>query len=115
MATQYSPTEFGERIRLERQRLGLTQEQLANLVGVKKQSIYLYEHGRTSPTADIIFGFSKAGFRIQFLLLGREHIPNPQDLAPEALKFAADIVSSVERKFADGPLSCRWFHSSTGD
>lgn len=40
---------IGKRIRYERQRLGLTLEELGNKIGVSKQCLSGWEHGRNTP------------------------------------------------------------------
>lgn len=45
---------FGKRLRAERIRLGMTQANFAEAVGVKRSSQYLYEMGRRQPDADYL-------------------------------------------------------------
>lgn len=96
---------FGERMRLERRRLGLTQEGLAERVGVRQQTVYQYEKGNTSPTLQFIYSLHSVGFNMQYLLYGREKIPHLCDFPPEVIRYVADAVSQVEQKFAGGTLS----------
>lgn len=59
----------GERILEERQRLGLTQTQLADAGGVSKGSQILYEKGN-APTADYLAGIATVGADIAYILIG---------------------------------------------
>lgn len=95
----------GERMRAERVRLSLTQESLAERVGVKQQTIYQYEKGRTSPTLQFVYSLQALGFNLQYLLFGREQVPNPSDFPPEVFQLIAGMVTEIENKFSGGTLS----------
>lgn len=90
---------FGERMKQERKRLGLTQESLAERVGVRQQTVFQYEKGNTSPTLQFIYTLQGIGFNMQYLLYGRERIVYPQDFPPEVIRYVADAVSQIEQKF----------------
>ena len=45
---------LGERIRLYRMSRGMSQEKLASLVGVKRNTISMYETGKREPDMDVI-------------------------------------------------------------
>jgi len=47
-------------IRLRRMSLGLSQRQLARLVGISQPCIFLYEKGSTAPTIDHLIALAKA-------------------------------------------------------
>lgn len=47
-------SEFRETIRLLRKRKNLTQEELAELIGTKRQTVSSWEQGRTEPNASVI-------------------------------------------------------------
>lgn len=63
-------SDLGRRIRHERKRLGLTQEQLAEKFGVDKSSVYLYERGDRPPTASHLQVFLDIGADVLFVLSG---------------------------------------------
>ncbi len=90
---------FGVRMKQERKRLGLTQERLAERVGVRQQTVFQYEKGNTSPTLQFIYALQSIGFNMQYLLYGREQIVYPRDFPPEVIRYVADAVSQVEQKF----------------
>lgn len=62
--------DLGQRIKRERERLGLTQQQLAENFGVDKSSVYLYERGDRPPTAAHLQAFLDLGADILFVLSG---------------------------------------------
>ncbi len=96
---------FGERMRAERKRLGLTQDGLAERVGVRQQTVLQYEKGNTSPTLQFIYALHGIGFNMQYLLYGREHAPLPRDFPPEMIRYVSGAVTQFEQKFAGGTLS----------
>lgn len=61
---------FSNRLRDERKRLNLSQEEFAALGGVKKGAQFNYENGSRSPDAEYLMAIAKAGVDIQFLLTG---------------------------------------------
>lgn len=61
---------FHERLREERERLNLTQPQLAAFGGVKKNAQGQYENGERQPKADYLQAIAAAGVDIGYLLTG---------------------------------------------
>lgn len=96
---------FGERLRAERVRLLMTQESLASRAGVKQQTIHQYEKGRTSPTLQFVYSLQGLGFNLQFLLFGRESVPNPDSFPPEVFSAISEMVKNIEDKFSGGSFS----------
>ena len=60
----------GDRLRKERERLGLTQEQIADLVGIERARWSRYENGVTIPRSDTLEAFKKAGVDVGYVLTG---------------------------------------------
>ncbi len=83
----------------------MTQESLAVRAGVKQQTIYQYEKGRTSPTLQFVYALQGIGFNLQFLLFGRESVPNPDNFPPEVFKVVVEMVEAIEGKFSGGSFS----------
>lgn len=96
---------FGERLRSERVRLKLTQQELAQMTGVKQQTIFKYEKGLTFPTISFIYSLRKFEFNTQYLFSGSIAVPNPNDIPKEVFQFVVDMVSKIEREFSNTPLS----------
>ena len=61
---------IGERLRNERERLGLTQEQLGSIGGITKLSQFNYENDKRSPSADYLTEIAKVGIDINYVLFG---------------------------------------------
>ncbi|MBF0437957.1 MAG: helix-turn-helix transcriptional regulator [Magnetococcales bacterium] len=106
-------SEFGDRIKRMRKHLGLSQEALAERVGVARDTIARYERGELSPSTEVLVAISSVdhdNFDAEWLLFG-ERYRNEVDTAGmpclkinhcgrlEGLKFgeAAYGVVSLER------------------
>ena len=61
---------LGHRIKVERERMGLTQKQLAEKFGVDKSSVYLYERGDRPPPASLLQVFLGLGADVLYVLSG---------------------------------------------
>lgn len=67
------------RVRVARVERGMTQEQLANAVGVTRQTIGLIEIGRYNPTLSLAFGIAHAlgmGIEKLFWIEEVDHAPD---------------------------------------
>jgi transcriptional regulator with XRE-family HTH domain len=65
-------TTFSSRLRLERARLGLTQEQFASLGGVKRASQHMYEQSERVPDIHYLQRLSEHQIDVVHLLLGQK-------------------------------------------
>ena len=63
-------TEIGARLREERERLGVTQERVADWFGIQRQSVLLYEGGQRSPLADQLAVLHKEGGDAGYVVTG---------------------------------------------
>jgi len=61
----------GDRLREERTRIGLSQEELAAVGGLRKQAQLNYESGTRSPDASYLLALESAGVDIVYVLTGR--------------------------------------------
>lgn len=59
--------DFAARVRQERSRLGLSQEQAAELLGVSRGSYKQYEDGGREPRLSTLAKLVQAGFRLEIL------------------------------------------------
>jgi transcriptional regulator with XRE-family HTH domain len=60
----------GDRLREERVRIGLSQEELAAVGGLRKQAQLNYESGSRSPDANYLLALAEAGVDIVYVLKG---------------------------------------------
>lgn len=63
-------TTIGTRLRLERQRLGKTQTEMADIGGVRKNAQSHYENDSNAPDTTYLERIAKAGVDIHFLFYG---------------------------------------------
>ncbi|MDD7545201.1 helix-turn-helix domain-containing protein [Actinobacillus porcinus] len=61
-----------ERLKNERERLKLTQEQLGAVGGVTKLSQFNYENGKRTPDANYLSEVAKVGVDILYVILGEQ-------------------------------------------
>ncbi|MDO8933604.1 MAG: helix-turn-helix domain-containing protein [Rhodocyclaceae bacterium] len=68
---------IGERLREERQRLGLSQTAFAELPGITKKTQMLYESGERLPDAAYLASISIAGADVLYIVTGERDGPLP--------------------------------------
>lgn len=61
---------IGQRLKEERERIGLSQEQLGFVGGVKKLAQFRYENGDTYPNAQYLTEVVKIGIDVNYVLFG---------------------------------------------
>ncbi|CAN7471195.1 helix-turn-helix domain-containing protein [Acidovorax sp. LjRoot194] len=64
-------SEFHERLREERKRVGLTQTDLAAIGGVQKNAQSLYESGTRKPDSDYLQAVAAAGLDVLYVIIGK--------------------------------------------
>lgn len=87
---------LGERLKAERERLGYTQPEFAELVGASKRTQIGWEQGRSAPDANALAAWSVEGLDVGFLLSGERanvastrHLPADEQLLLEAYRGLA--------------------------
>ena len=81
--------EFGERLRTERERLGYTELQIAQLLGVPLQTYQKYEEGQEDPGIFRMPRLNDCGFDILFIITSERH--NPIEEENEVLARFRDL------------------------
>lgn len=81
MATALSKRrqEFGERLRTERERLGYTELQIAQLLGVPLEVYQKYEEGQEDPGIFRMPRLNDCGFDVLFIITSERHNPIEQE------------------------------------
>ncbi len=82
---------FGRKIKEIRKKLGYTQAQLAELVGVDDKHISCIESGKNFPSADLISRFADALFVETKDLFEFNYHKNPTDLRKEISSMLANL------------------------
>ena len=82
--------EIGARLKREKERLGLSQRDMAAMGGVSPGAYHYYEAGKRSPDAEFLLGISKGGVDIWFVLFGT---PAPDGLSADEALLLMDYRS----------------------
>ena len=91
--------EFGGRLAATRTRLQLTQDEMADRLGVSKRSYCAYEAGDTSPNAKILAALAECGIDMAYLLTGRHF---PLAVGKESLneELLSQVIDGLEKLLA---------------
>lgn len=84
---------IGERLKLERVRLGLTQPQFAVVGLTTKKSQIDYEQGNSFPKASYLAAISKIGADVNYIITGERSTTNPLTKALIDAFFNADALT----------------------
>ena len=98
---------FADRLRVERERLGLTQEQFAALAGMSRLAQFKYEHDQSMPTVEYLAKLNEAKVDGYYLLTGRR-LSSTQvdwDLARDAYAFVhKNFASKAGKSYSSDQL-----------
>lgn len=84
---------YGEKIREERERIGLSQTEFGAATGVTKKTQGLYERGEREPDGSYLQAAAAAGCDVLYILTGRrEQKATERTLADEARRLALEVV-----------------------
>jgi len=72
--TLWDPESIGERIKSERRRLGLSQDKFAEAGGIKRTTLYQYEHGDRLPSFSFLLKTAVAGLDLGYIIYGRRNL-----------------------------------------
>ena len=93
----------GKRLREERKRLGLTQQEFAALGGIASNAQAHYESGERQPKSGYLIGVAAAGVDILYVLLGQRTPTQEASLTPEEARVVAHYrtLPKEDRKALD--------------
>lgn len=101
------PLGFGERLKDERRRLGLSQEEFAERAGVKRLAQLQYEKEIREPRTSYLAALGAMGISLSYVLFGRKSLD--MTLAPEATrrieKKIFDLIDEYAATQCNGVLS----------
>lgn len=96
---------FRARLREERERLGYTQHEFAELAGIKRVSQYLYENNDDSaPNSRYFDAIAQIGVDLHYLFFGQRGNENKLHLSPKILRDIYQIVDEVALDDKGKPL-----------
>lgn len=89
---------FGERLKTERRRSGLTQAALADEVKISREMLGKYERGLAEPGAGVLMSLASAGVDVNYVLTGNQssHFAEPKAAGKHALSGSAPAPASNE-------------------
>lgn len=92
-----------KRLRSERERLGLTQPQLAEIAGAAKRTVVDWEKGVSSPTGVQLARLAVAGIDVQFVLIGKRSLSplGMEDEDVEQLNALVDDFNALPKDDRD--------------
>lgn len=80
----------GERLREERTRIGLNQDDFSKIGGVNRNTQGSYEKNDRSPDATYLASVAIAGVDVLYVVTGQRSIPSPDSVSPEE----AEVLNS---------------------
>lgn len=78
---------IGDRLKEERERLGLNQTDFAALAGASKNTQYNYEKGERSPDANYLAAAASQGVDVLYVVTGERKPQALNDVSPEEAKL----------------------------
>lgn len=107
MSAAVSLPSFPDRLRMERRRLGLTQEQFAVLGGASKTAQYMYEAGKNWPTCEYLEALRSNGVDVVFIATGARMASSAIDWEVQRQAFLLvqhNLASKPDRAFSPDQL-----------
>ena len=94
---KFDSTLVGDRIKLLRKSMNISQEQLAEKLGMKRTNISNYEAGRVVPPSNVLFELAELFSVSTDFLLGREvkDVVNPLVSENESLRNALTKIEAI--------------------
>lgn len=86
----------GERLREERARIGLSQDDFAKIGGVNRNTQGSYEKNDRSPDATYLANMAAAGVDVLYVITGQRAIPSVDSLAPDEAQVLNSYRSMPE-------------------
>ncbi|MGR1216554.1 helix-turn-helix domain-containing protein [Metapseudomonas otitidis] len=88
---------FGNRLRDERIRLTLKQEDLARVGGVNRNTQGSYERGARAPDASYLVAIAAVGVDVMYVLTGVREVRSTTDLTPGESKVLSNYRALTEK------------------
>lgn len=86
---------IGDRLRAERERLGLTQKQVAGLVCTTPRTLVKWEANETSPSARDLFVMDGIGYNIHYVVTGDDQVLRLEATAPGTINPEDDLLIAL--------------------
>lgn len=86
----------GERLREERDRLGMSQQDLSDLAAIRREMLSRYERGAAEPGAGVLMSLAGVGVDILYVLTGGRTPKGASALAPDESALLDDYKRADE-------------------
>ena len=103
----------GKRIREERERLGYTQLDVANVFGITDKTHSRYELDKTSPDAEYLSVLATMGFDVNYIITGRRSDDSSSESEYDDVQLA-DMEETVEMMQVKLGGILRWIKKMRG-
>ncbi|WP_019576507.1 helix-turn-helix domain-containing protein [Curvibacter lanceolatus] len=87
--------QVGERLKQERERLGLSQERCSELTAITRPSQSRYETGASTPGLDYLARLGGLGFDVMFVIFGKRTSSFMEVTSPIILNEAIDLIDEL--------------------
>jgi len=87
---------LGGRLRQERERLGLTMDEVCRATHITRKTLYNYEMGDSTVTADFLDRFAKIGGDAPRILFGSSDALSPAQAARQSALFRRSLLFALE-------------------
>lgn len=91
------------RLKVERERLGLTQDRCSGLTGITRTSQSRYETGASAPSLDYLTKVGELGFDVHYVLFGRRSDADLPLDRPELVDEAITLVDELAARHGFKP------------
>lgn len=107
---------IGERLKQERERLGLTIPVFADIAGAKKNTVIDWQNNKSSPPAEKLAALSERGLDVSYVLTGRTieqrmaELENRLDAIKEFGRIAGELTDDSPKRelIRDVLLGAKW-------
>lgn len=96
---------FGERLKEERNRLHLTQEEFSKMMNIGFVTVNQYEKGKTYPTVKMLYTLRDLGFDIRYLIFGEKHPISVKEIPLNIFESILIFISKIEKNFVGDSFS----------
>lgn len=90
--------EIGQRLKAERRRLNLSQEELAVAGGIRRSTLYQYERGDRRPSLDFLLKTASAGVDLNFIIFGQRSVRLADEVRVE--RHILDQIYAIVDRYA---------------
>ena len=91
---------IGERLRAERDRIGMTQQEFADVAGVTRKTLFGYETGVRPPDAAALSAWAELGLDVLYVITGQRS--TPVAVPPELNRREKALLDNYRHSGEDG-------------